>query len=75
MPADKSGAIVVPDQAKLTPVSGIVILPDDDPYFGKRVYFRPYTDVRIPLGTDPRHAPEVGVVHVRDILMAEELSE
>ena len=71
-PADMAGAIVLPDQAKLVPVSGIVVLPLEDR--GRRAYFRPNTEVKLPLGYDPRHAPYVGIVHVRDILMLEDVN-
>jgi len=70
--ADMAGAIILPDQAQLSPVSGIIVLPEEDA--GRRAYFRPHTQVMVPMGYDPRRSPYVGIVHVRDILMLEDVA-
>jgi co-chaperonin GroES (HSP10) len=66
------GGLYVPTESQLAPVSGIVVASPDGKDLGRRVYFRPHTAVVLPLGHDPRHAVDVAVVHVKDIMLVEE---
>ena len=74
-PATESeGGIILAKEAQRTPVSGVVVLAPEilaDAYLGRRVYFRPFTELVFPMGPEG-NGPEVCLLDVRDVKLVEE---
>jgi hypothetical protein len=69
-PQDKHGLIHIPDEAKQTPICGKVILHSTDMTNicrGTVAYFRPHSDLTMPLGIYGEE-PLLSIVHAKDII-------
>jgi co-chaperonin GroES (HSP10) len=71
---ETDGGIILAEMAQRIPVSGVVVHASGElkDMVGVRVYFRPYTEVEIPLGPEG-DGPEVCFVHKGDVFMIEEV--